>query len=298
MNFVTNQCCGHISAWAIGGLLCMVATMALPPCRNALAEAVSQVVTEAEQAERARNYSRAIDLYSVALNDSSLSNEKRRLLLKKRAFVNEWANRADQAVADWSAALAIEPIDPAIYGSRGFFYLRTGRYDDALADFSKGTTLDTKNAFFPYGAGRVFSERQDYNAAVVRYTEAIRLDPDHGTAHLWRGEAYLGLKRYREARADFEKVFALGPLIPADMIRAYLGRGFAKVWTNDFEQGVSDLDRAIESQPENLNALRARGFAHEKLGNQERAVQDYQRVLNLDANDRWTADRLRALRKP
>jgi hypothetical protein len=54
-------------------------------------------------------------------------------MLKRRAWVNERINQIDRAAEDWSSAVNMEPVDPDLYGSRGFFYLRQHRYDDALA---------------------------------------------------------------------------------------------------------------------------------------------------------------------
>jgi tetratricopeptide (TPR) repeat protein len=237
--------------------VCLAVIIALPSISSVFADTSSGILVEAERAEKAGAYSRAIDLYSTALADTSISNAERRDILKRRAFANEHANRIDRATDDWNAAIGIEPIDPAFYGSRGFFHLRHRNYDKALADFERGSAREPRSPIFPYGAGRVFSDRGKYDQAIDHYSKAISLDPSHGTAHLWRGEAHLAQKNYREAKSDFEKAVALGPLLQGDVGRLYLGLGFAKVRTNEFAQGIRDLDKALDILPNDLNGLRA-----------------------------------------
>ena len=62
--------------------------------------------------------------------------------------------------------------------------MRHHRYDDALADFARGETLDPKSATFAYGTGRVYSERGRYDEAINAYNKAISLRQDHVTALL------------------------------------------------------------------------------------------------------------------
>jgi len=259
---------------------------------GALAQNVSHIVLDAEQAEKAGAHDRAIDLYSTALASDSISNTERRKILKQRARANERINQIDRAAEDWSSAVNTQPVDPAMYGSRGFFYLRLHRYDDALADFAKGETLDAKSPTFAYGTGHVYSERGNYDEAINAYNKAISLRPDHATALLARGEAYLVQKNYRNAQLDFERVLAEGHvMLPTYLGRVYLGLGVAKMRANQFTQAVPDLDKGLGILPNHLSGLSARAFALEKLGDRKRALEDYDRILILKPDDSWAMER-------
>jgi tetratricopeptide (TPR) repeat protein len=265
-------------------------------CGTAVAQSSVQLLTEAENAEKSGSHSRAVELYSAALSDKSISDGERRAILKSRAFANERINQANGALEDWTAAISIEPVDASLYGSRGFFYLRLGRHDEALADFDAGSKLLPSSPMFAYGVGRVFSDRRRYDEAINSYSKAISIYPSHSTAYLWRGEAYLAQYRYVEAKADLERALKFGPLLPTDVARAHRGLGFAKVRTDDFAGGVRDLDRALQSLPQDLNALRARAFAQDKLGNRMKAIEDYERILGQQPDDRWAAEQVKRLR--
>ncbi|MBR1213673.1 tetratricopeptide repeat protein [Bradyrhizobium sp. JYMT SZCCT0180] len=261
-------------------------------CSGSPGESGSKVRAEAERAERVGAHDRAIELYSTAFGDASISNAERRDILKRRARLNERINQIDRALGDWSGAISIEPVDPVLYASRGFLFLRLRRYDDALADFAKGTALDEKSATYAYGTGRVHSDRQHYAEAISSYTKAITLDGNHATAYLWRGKAYIAQHSYRDARLDFERVLALNhQLLPSQQGRFYLGLGFVRMKTNEFALALTDLDKGLGILPNNLNGLRARAFVLETLGDRKRALKDYDRILDLKADDSWALER-------
>ena len=117
---------------------------------------VAEVVKKGEAASLARDYIREIEIYSAALQAGGLSDLDRRDLLRLRAFAHEWAKKFTEAEADWKAALAIEPVEPALYYKRGFFFERRARYDEALADFAKAKSLDPKKVAEKIHSGMKF----------------------------------------------------------------------------------------------------------------------------------------------
>lgn len=81
------------------------------------------------------------------------------------------------------------------------------------------------------------------------------------------------------AARDFEEAAWLDPYNPTiqfNLGTAYLSMGF-------FEQAVVNLDRAIEMQPENSDALGNRAVARTALGQDELAEQDIKSAIELGA---------------
>jgi tetratricopeptide (TPR) repeat protein len=261
------------------------------------------LVREAEAAEAAGDHPRAIELYSSALADASISNDDRRSMLRGRAYVLEWARRYPDAEADWSAALAIEPVDPVLYYRRGLFYQRRERHDEALADFAAGKRIDPRDPWFSYGEGGVRAVRQEHRLTIAAYSEAIRLKPDMMRAYLGRASAYNYEKMYQEAHADYDRVIldreskgsATRYLQPRDIGLAYLGRGYARNHLGDYRGAKDDFDKVLGEQPRSSNALMWRGYALEQLGDRERALADYRAALVFVKTDEWLSERVRAL---
>jgi tetratricopeptide (TPR) repeat protein len=259
-------------------------------------DARSSVIDTALRAEQARDFDRAIELYSLALAQAPLSQEHRRKALRGRAFSFEQAKRFAEAEQDLSALAQIAPNDANLHVRRGHFYLDRNRLDEADAIFEAGARLRPADGVFRHGKGRVHSARKEFAAAIAEYSEAMRLTPGVSLDHLWRAEAYRQLGMQREALADYDQALATGWLVPRSKVQLYLGRGLLYLDTREFEFALHDLDKALAFDPDNAAARRGRGVAYEHLGHRERALEDYEHALRLVPGDDWLPGRIAAER--
>ena len=228
--------------------------------------------------------------------DPNAPVDMKRRALTSRAAVYEAAGDFAAAEADFAAALALAPVDPALYAARGYFYLRTKRFGDALEDFLTGARLDPANPRYPFAAGRLQATRGNYSAAIVFYDQALRLNPRDASYLLARGEAHVRLAKLAEARADYDSAIAIGLTRPNDRYFAYLGRGYIGLVTRDYSHAASDFDQALAVEPDAINALLWRGYAREKGGRADLALADYERAVAADPKDAWARANLRRLR--
>jgi tetratricopeptide (TPR) repeat protein len=252
------------------------------------------IAKEAREAEDKQDYQRAIELYSQAIGDAATSSFERRELLRGRAFAYEDAKQYGPAEADWGSALNVLPVKPNLYVERGLFYIRQKRFEEALADFKSGAELDPGKSIYAYGEGRAYEKRGDYQLAIERYSEAIRRAPEDGFYWSARGSAYNYLKMYEQALADYERALALGGMTSRQRGMAHLGRGWALNQLDRFDRAVKDFDKVLEIVPRASNALKWRGFAHDRLGNNEQAIADYKAALTM-APDDWVTERLKTM---
>ena len=108
----------------------------------------------------------------------------------------------DEAIADYTAAIRLEPKDAAAYVGRAAAYENKGEHDKAIADFTKGIRLDLKSDYAYCGRGRVYDEKGEHDKAIADYTEAIRLDPKNAYAYCGRGRVYETKGEHDKAVAD------------------------------------------------------------------------------------------------
>jgi tetratricopeptide (TPR) repeat protein len=277
----------------VAGALCGTCFALDVGVANAEERLIDRVIRENKNRDRSAEHNQEIERYSTALRQDSLSQIERRELLRRRALVFESAKRFADAEADWNAALAIEPIEPALYFKRGFFYERLKRYDDALADFAAGKALDPKESFFSFGEGQVRSARGEHRLAIAAYNEAIRLNPGIIRFYPARASAYNSEGMYAEARTDYDKVLTdferkgtdSGFLPLGEIGLAYLGRGYANNHLKDFRRAKDDFDKVLAMVPNSANAMKWRGIALEHLGDRERALADYRAALAILKKD-------------
>ena len=63
---------------------------------------------------------------------------------------------------------------------------------------------------------------------------------------------------------------------------SYCNRGLARVLQGQYDQGLADLNKALELTPNDPLALYLRGFAHFKQGRTDAAKADYEKALRLN----------------
>jgi tetratricopeptide (TPR) repeat protein len=245
-----------------------------------------------------KDYPRAIEIYSKGLeNEQALTNEQRSALLRARAFAYWFSKDLPRAEEDLTAAVKLGVSLDQAYFDRAEIYLHEDRLDQALSDFEAGAKLFPNNARFPYGQGRVFAARREFARSIGYYSEAIRLDPKNNEYWLWRAESYNRAGQHREAIEEYDRALALGRFSARLAAQLHNGRGHANLRMGNYKAAIADFDLSIERYPDSPMALRWRGFAFEKGGDVARARKDYERVLSLRSDDKWTAERIRQLDK-
>ena len=94
--------------------------------------------------------------------------------------------------------------------------------------------------------GNKLYDNGDYNGAIIKYTEAIELNPDYAGAYYNRGSAYSRMQNYTAEIADYTK--------------------------------------AIELNPNYADAYNNRGLCYQAMGNNARAQADFTKAKQLGYN--------------
>jgi tetratricopeptide (TPR) repeat protein len=159
----------------------------------------------------------------------------------------------------------------------GVHYFR-GNYDQAIADYTEAIRLNPQYATAYYNRGSAYRDKNDYDRAITDYTEAIRLNPQYAIAYNNRGVAYRQKNDYDRAIADYNEAIRLNP---QDAI-AYNNRGYAYHSKNDYDQAIADYTEAIRLNPQDAIAYTNRGNAYKAKGNTARANADYAEAERLN----------------
>jgi tetratricopeptide (TPR) repeat protein len=131
--------------------------------------------------------------------------------------------------------------------TRGQTLARSGKNEEALAEFDHAIELDPHNAQALYGRGLLHQGGKQHQLAIDDFTAANGLMPQHAEPLLGRALSYLALDKTSEAAAD--------------------------------------LDEAAQADPQNAQIWMTRGLAYERLGDKIKAAGSYGRALNLHPRD-------------
>ena len=164
-------------------------------------------------------------------------------------------DKYDEAIADETTALAINPNDVDAFISRGYDYYFQNRYDPALADYDKAIELNPKIYRVYYYRGLAYAEKPEPNneLAIAEFGRAIQIKPDLKDAYLERaGLNFKKMEDWAAAEKDYTQAIKLGE----NTVEVYINRGAANFYLKNYEQSVADNKKVLELEPTNTVAKR------------------------------------------
>ena len=127
-----------------------------------------------------------------------------------------------------------------VYLNRGLRFDYKGDPDRAIADYDAAIRIEPKNAFAYFNRGAVYLHKKEFDHAIADYDETIRLAPKAWQPLRNRGAAHFGAGQYDRARADFEAVLGMD----AKSAEGLYGRGVTKLKSGDAAGGNADIAAA------------------------------------------------------
>ncbi|MGD2179711.1 tetratricopeptide repeat protein [Lusitaniella coriacea] len=197
-----------------------------------------------------------------------------------RYIAEDW----DVAITQLTDALKLAKetvLNPAtIYFYRGTAYYHKQNYNKAIVDYTQALHLDPSSAVTYYNRGTAHAHQQEYDEAIVDYTQALHLDPDYAKAYGNRGAAYLDRQEYDAAIANYTQVLRLN----RNNAIAYCNRGSAYIYKQKYDQAISDCNRAIELDSNLVEAYYNRGNAYARKQDYNEAMVNYDHAIKLNPN--------------
>ena len=93
----------------------------------------------------------------------------------------------------------LTPKDGDAYLRRGFAYYNRGRYDEAIADYTRVIELSPKNRLAYFNRGDAYDEKKLYLQAIADYNQAIAIDPQYNDAYFNKAGSCAKAGQYQEA---------------------------------------------------------------------------------------------------
>jgi protein O-mannosyl-transferase len=164
-----------------------------------------------------QRYDEGLADYSIALQtepDHANSLENRTIIyLNKQNY--------EAAYADAEEFVRYHPAMPRSYFMRAFTADKLNRPDQAIADYSKCIELDPQNEEYRSNRGIIYyNSKQDYGAAKEDFAASIRLNPKKGVNYVNRARCWVQFGNKAEALRDIEMAKQLGETVGDDLIQA------------------------------------------------------------------------------
>ena len=190
----------------------------------------------------------------------------------------EDANRLEEAMQHYDAALLIAPNFARAHLNRGNILLALDKTEDALKAFTSALTLNPNYAAAHYNTGNAHARVGKHETALAAYREAIRLKPDFVDAEVALGCALEELGRFEDAAESYRHALEIKP----DYAEVHGNLGKVLHHLGQFHDAAASYRRALEINPLSAPALTSLGDALRELGKINDAATNYQQALQID----------------
>jgi len=185
----------------------------------------------------------------------------------------------DRAIGDFTQAIKLDPKNVKAFANRGAAHSARQEWDGAIQDFGQVIALDRSAHAYADRAGMYLLAGQA-DRAIQDFSEAIKMDPGFVDAILTRGLTLASVKRCADAIPDFTRVIELKP----DESKAYLERGICEEMGSHDDLALQDLSAHLSIDARSFTGLEHRAGVLFRLGQLDRAFEDYKRALELTPN--------------
>jgi len=258
-------------------------------------------------------YQKAVEKFEQAIKlDSNLPTwvrgNYRYALLK--------SGRYQEAVEQYKQAIKLNPNVASVRGNYGDALVKLGEYQDAVKQYELAIELKPAEGFYYYNLGKTLVELKQYKQAVIQFQKAIELNNNHAWSYIKLGYVLLLLQKPQEALTQCKAVLKLSKATKGAKAGAHAICGLAQLklnqpkkafedcetalslfkkedWAywclgdiymlrNEIKNAVTQYEAAVNLKPENSRYRYKFGQALAKTGQSEKAVAQYQKVIEID----------------
>lgn len=188
--------------------------------------------------------------FESILSQSNLEQDRDRTIKKAEEFCSSAIDKAinnqlDNAIKDFTQAIALNGNESKYFGGRGMAYQQIGKTKEALDDLAKAIALDPTEAMWYYHRGKLYYKLKDLTKSLSDFNAAILYEPDNIEYLMKCGFVRRETYDFSGALLIFNKVV----LIDKGNNEAYLERGITYRFLKRLEDAFKDLNYAISLNP-------------------------------------------------
>lgn len=160
-----------------------------------------------------------------------------------------------------------------------------GRYEEAILDYNQVVLLNFNSprtaAIAHFNTGNLYLGMEKYMQAIANYERAIELEPRFAMAYNNMGEAYGHLNEAPKALTAFQQAIKLNPELPTP----HYNLGVIYDMLNRPREALASLRRAVRLKPDYSLAYDALAVALTKSGRASEAIAYHQKAISLNPRD-------------
>lgn len=244
-----------------------------PVTKPKASEDARNLLTQAQELMRARQFDRAVDTLRRAIeaapDDAFMHMQLSAALLATR--------RPDEALVAAERAVELAPDDARVYISLGNAQGAMQRYAEAIDAYKRAAVLDPDSFAAHNNLGIAYGTIDRHVESEAAFRQALRINPDN--ADVWNnlGAAQHSLGRHDEGIASVERAVRLNP----GFVNAYLNLARWHEAANRYEESAQAFTEVTRLVPRFPTAYFERSLDYLYLGKGAESAADARRYLDL-----------------
>jgi tetratricopeptide (TPR) repeat protein len=188
----------------------------------------------------------------------------------------------DEAAAQVSRAIELEPSNAYFKNEMGLIQLDMGKFDDAVATLARAVELDPKLAAAHSGLGVAYNAKNEYTKSIESFRKALELtppeSPDISVIHNNIGQTHYLLRNFAEAETELRRALELDP----ELLTAHINLGNVYTERGDFATAVKFHEQAVKIAPDYALPRNNLAYAYYKVGRFDDAIREMEQVIKRD----------------
>jgi len=219
---------------------------------------------------------KSIKYFDMAI---SLGSESFNIFYNKgRALTS--INNMEGAINCYKQAIKIDPENKAAHLNLGFVFNLTKNFDEAIHEYNVAIDLDENFCDAIYNRGVTFSNQGLHEKAIEDFNAAININCN--TRFIFkRASSYEKLESFSKALDDYSHIIN-SDSSKKDKGMAYCRRGILQNQMDNLENGMPDIEMAINLQPDNAGFYNDYANGLQKLNRNEEAIKFYKHAIERD----------------
>ena len=186
----------------------------------------------------------------------------------------------EQAIQEFTSALASDPDYAEAHYNLGTLYLKQGKPDEARRHLQRALELRPEYPDALNNLGLLAAQAGD-NAEAIRYFQrAIDQRPDYALAYYNLGNIYRREQHFAEAKQALDRAVVLAPDDP----EVNYGAGMLYAQLNDTDRALKYWRQAIQLRPDYPEALNNLGVLFVRQGRTAEAQEEFQKAVQAAAD--------------
>jgi tetratricopeptide (TPR) repeat protein/S1-C subfamily serine protease len=237
------------------------------------------------------NYGKALALWRAEKSDlaeTAISKAIAAVPVKDRAsyyyfwkyqhVILKGAKQYDRALTAIDTAIELQPNDLTLQNEKVEIFSDRQQYAAAIAIYDDLIRRNRTGAYIYQNRGILKSRSGDKKGAISDYNEAIKLNANYPPVYNSRGLVKAELGDVRGAIEDYDRAIKIDP----EYIKAYINRGSTKSNSGNKPAAIADFNKAIEIDPKSATAYYNRGTIKLDLKDNQGAIADLDRAIQLN----------------